>query len=372
MFSKSVKWLVLVLLVSATLNVEASTFDFTLTTRDKKKFHIYVSYEVEKAYAGNKYFPLEVSIDSKDSAGGDLTLKDCKPPDGAKLETRAETVDATHYRCVVDIKDEADPRVYRIEFTFMYPEQSLASGFLLPVGVRTNKDTDGNDRLRIRPKATPIEFLASNRNEFPFDIHNSFPDYAVMIKSVTITASRPELVRNVDVSSLNPPANQIESLQTNHAHASFDIAGMSLRDLLLGFPEKTNLIVDVTYTDGYGRTISDLRQEFPITLRPRDRVLYLAIVIGVLAGAVIKLYLQRLQSQGVITRKEAIRAVAVTVFIGLVVSVIALAGQIKITAFELTGSYDKPFIIFIIGLTGALVGAQLLTSWFKRLTSKNE
>jgi len=141
-----------------------------------------------------------------------------------------------------------------------------------------------------------------------------------------------------------------------------------LRDLLIGFPDKAHLNVDVTYTDGFGRTISDLHQAFPITLRPRDRVLYLAILFGVIIGALIKIYLQRLQSEGVISNREVAKAVAITVFIGLVVSVIALAGQIKVTAFELTGSYDKPIVIFIIGLTGALVGAQLLMSLIKRFT----
>ena len=70
--------------------------------------------------------------------------------------------------------------------------------------------------------------------------------------------------------------------------------------------------------------------------------------------------------------REVLKAVAITVVIGLVVSIIALAGQIKVTAFELTGSYDKPIVIFIIGLTGALVGAQLLMSWIKKLGGKDE
>jgi hypothetical protein len=371
MTSNAVKWLVPLLLVVATLNVYASTCEFPITTSDKKVFHVYVNYEVEKAYAGNQYFPMDVSI-TTDGTAGDLILKECKPPDGAKLETQVESADATRYKCVVNIKPEADPRRYRIDFTFMYPNQNLTSNCLLAVGVRTNKDASGNDRVSIKPKANPIEFQASRRNEFLFDIHNGFPDYPAVIKSVTVTASRPELLRNVNVSSLDAPSNEIDSLQTTHASASFDVAGMSLRDLLIGFPDNAQLIMDVTYTDGYGRTISDVHQQFPMTLRPRDRVLYLAIVIGVVVGALIKIYLQRLQSQGVISRREVVKAVAITVIIGLVVSVIALAGQIKVTAFELTGSYDKPIVIFIIGLTGALVGAQLLMSWFKRLSGRGD
>jgi hypothetical protein len=372
--SNPFKWLLPFLFVVSTLNVDASTCEFPINTSDKKVFYISINYEVEKAYAGNQYFPMEVSITAKDPSD-DLTLNDCQPKDAPKLETKLEASEGTRPKCVLNIKNDADPRRYRIEFNFIYhfskPNQSFTITCLLPVGVRTNKDASGNDRVSIKPKANPIEFRASGRNQFLFAIHNNFPDYPAVIKSVTITASRPELLSNIDVSALNPPANQIDSLQTTHASASFDVAGMSMRDLLLGFPDNARLNFDVTYTDGYGRTISDLHQEFPMTLRPRDRVLYMAILIGVVAGTVIKIYLQRLQRQGVIDKREVARAVAITLLIGLVVSAIAFAGQIKITAFELTGSYDKPLVIFIIGLSAALVGAQLLTSWFKRLIGKH-
>ena len=369
MSSKAVKWLIPILLLVATLNVYATTCEFPITTNDRNVFHVSVNYDLQKAYAGNEYFPLQVSITT--SGSGELVLKDCKPPDGAKLETRLEATGGMRYKCVVNIKNEAAPKVYRIDFAFEYPGQRIPANCMLEVGVRSNKIAGGGDWITIKPKANPIEFFASRKNEFLFTIQNNFPDYTAIIKSVNITASRPELLSNVDVSSLNPPADEIESLQTSHAVARFDVAGMTLRDLVIGFPEKAHLNVDVTYTDGYGRTISDVHQEFPITLRPRDRVLYLAILIGVVVGALIKIYLQRLQSQGVINTREVAKAVAITVMIGLVVSVIALAGQIKITAFELTGSYDKPIVIFIIGLTGALIGAQVLMSWFQRLTKKD-
>jgi hypothetical protein len=372
MSSKLVKWLGPLLLVVATLNVYGSTCEFSITTRDKRVFNVTVTYELDKAYAGNQYFQFEVSVTSNNGSAADLVLKECKPPDGARLETRLESSGEARYRCVVNIKNEADPRRYRIDFISQYADQSFTTNCLLAVGVRTNKDAGGIDRVSIKPTANPVEFQASRRNEFPFDIHNSFPDYPAVIKSVTFTASRPDLITNSEVSYLEAGSNQIDPLQTTHANAKFDVAGMTLRDLLIGFPDKAHLNVDVTYTDGFGRTISDLHQEFPITLRPRDRVLYLAIVIGVIAGALIKIYLQRLKSQGVINNREVFKAVSTTVLIGLVVSIIALAGQIKVTAFELTGSYDKPIVIFVIGLTGALVGAQLLMSLIDRWGGKAE
>src|SRR6476469_4061911 len=228
MSSKPVKWLVPLFAVIASINVYGSTFEFPLTTSDKRVFNVTVTYEVEQAYAGNQYFPLEVSISSENGSPADLVLRECKPPDGAKLETKLESTGEARFKCVVNIKNDADPRRYRIDLVFQYSNQSLTNYLLLAVGVRTNKDTGGNDRVSVKPTANPIEFQASRRNEFPFDIHNSFPDYPAVIKSVTFTASRPDLLTSIDVSSLNAPSNQIDPMQTTHANAKFDVAGMSL------------------------------------------------------------------------------------------------------------------------------------------------
>src|SRR6185295_17843009 len=121
----------------------------------------------------------------------------------------------------------------------------------------------------------------------------------------------------------------------------------------------------------YGRTVTDLSQAVKVKVRPRDRVLAIAMLIGVLIGAVLKLYLQRLQQQGIITRREVIVAVGITSLIGLVVSFIAVVGRIKIIAFDQMGSYDNPAVIFVISLAGAVGGAQLLSTFIKSGSSSS-
>ena len=59
--------------------------------------------------------------------------------------------------------------------------------------------------------------------------------------------------------------------------------------------------------------------------------------------------------------------VGVTILVGLVITVIAWAGQIQIIAFkDIHLSYDRPVVIFIIGLIGALGGVHYLNSWAKK------
>ena len=140
---------------------------------------------------------------------------------------------------------------------------------------------------------------------------------------------------------------------------------MSFSNLLSGFNDSSQLIVDVSYDDGYGRTVTDLSQPIKLKVRPRDRVLVIAMLIGVIIGAILKLYLQRLQQQGVISRREVFVAVSITSLIGLVVSFIAVVGRVKIIAFDEMGSYDNPAVIFVISLAGAVGGAQLLSTLLK-------
>jgi hypothetical protein len=94
------------------------------------------------------------------------------------------------------------------------------------------------------------------------------------------------------------------------------------------------------------------------------------MIVGVIIGAILKLYLQRLQQQGIITRREVLVAVGITSLIGLVVSFIAVVGRIKIIAFDQMGSYDNPAVIFVISLAGAVGGAQLLSTLFKSSPTK--
>jgi hypothetical protein len=44
-----------------------------------------------------------------------------------------------------------------------------------------------------------------------------------------------------------------------------------------------------------------------------------------------------------------------------------VAGKIEIKAFAISGSYDNPLAMLIIGLIGAVLGLQLIIGWFKSL-----
>jgi hypothetical protein len=359
-----------VLIAAATAN--ARTFPIEKVTRDKQEVFGTISYDVEKAYAGNHNLELSVSLSTKDAAKLELTGFD--PPEQTKIEFKKisddEALDSatglrtTEYTYLADIPEGTEPRIYLVTLSFAFADhKNISRTFWLYVGVRNKGKLSV-----VTDNTSTTEFYTGTTNQYQLQLENHFPDYSVNIKSITIRSDPSGLIesKTVEISNMS-----IDPEQRGVIDLDLKTAPMSFTNLLSGFSDSTRLILDVTYDDGYGRTVTDLSQPVKLKIRPRDRVLVIAMLIGVVIGAVLKLYLQRLQQQGVITRREVFVAVTITSLIGLVVSFIAVVGRIKIIAFDQMGSYDNPAVIFVISLAGAVGGAQLLSTFFKSSSSSN-
>ena len=359
--------------IAATVTAAARTFPLEKITRGNQEIFGTVSYDVEKAYAGNHNLELAISLSTKDAAKLELTRFDS--PDQAKIQFKEisndEFVDpatglrTTEYKYLADIPDGTEPRIYLITVSFAVPgDKNINRTFWLYVGVRNkgklNVLTDSD---------SATEFYTGTTNKYRVQLQNNFPDYPVNIKSITIRSDPRDLVesKTVDISNMSIDPAQIGVIDLVDVKA----APMSFTNLLSGFNDSTRLIVDITYDDGYGRTVTDLTQAVKLKIRTRDRVLVIAMLIGVVVGAILKLYLQRLQQQGLISPRDVFVAVGITSLIGLVVSFIAVVGRIKIIAFDQMGSYDNPAVIFVISLAGAVGGAQLLSTFFKSGSSSS-
>lgn len=354
------------LIAAAATTTSARTFPLEKITRGTQEFFGTVSYDVEKAYAGNQNLELTVSLSTKETTN--LELLKFEPPDPAKIRftqishigsidpaTRLQT---SEYKYLVDIPEGTEPRIYLVTISFGSPgEKIINRTFWLYIGVRNKgKLSVVSDGI------TMAEFYTGNTNRYRLELENNFPDFPVNVRSVTIKSDPLGLIESTTV-----PFNDvsIDPYQRGAIELDLKTAPMSFSNLLSGFSESTKLIVQVTYDDSYGHVITDLVHPVKVKIRPRDRVLIIAMLIGVVIGAVLKLYLQRLQQQGIISRREVIMAVGITSLIGLVVSFVAVVGRIKIIAFDQMGSYDNPAVIFVISLAGAVGGAQLLSTFFK-------
>jgi hypothetical protein len=361
-------------IAAAAASASARTFPLEKISIDGKEFFGTVSYDVEKAYAGNQNLEVIVSLNTQGTASLDLLR--FEPPDQAKIRftqiSKVPSLDTqtglqtTQFKYLAAIPEDVEPRIYLITIVFTYPEKentSLRTNFWLYLGVRNKGKLSV-----VTDDVTTTEFYTGTTNPYRLELENNFPDYPVNIRSITIKSNPLGLIQSTTI----PVENfSIDPFQRGSIDLDLKTAPMSFSNLLSGFTDSNRLIVHITYDDGYGHVVTDLIHPVKIKVKPRDRILILAMLVGVVIGAVIKCYLQRLQQQGVISRRDVLIAVGITSLIGLVVSFVAVVGRIKIIAFDQMGSYDNPAVIFVISLAGAVGGAQLLSTFFKGSSQAN-
>lgn len=362
------KTLVLVCCIAAAAtSASARTFPLEKITVDGKEFFGNVSYDVEKAYAGNQNLEVIVSLSTQGTTSLDLLR--FEPPDQAKIRftqiSKVPSLDTatglqnTQFKYLAAIPEDVEPRIYLITIVFSDPgkNDNLRTNFWLYLGVRNKGKLSV-----VTDDVTTTEFYTGTTNPYRLELANNFPDYPVNIRSITIKSNPLGLIESTTI----PVENfSIDPFQRGSIDLNLKTAPMSFSNLLSGFSDQNRLILHITYDDGYGHVVTDLIYPVKIKVKPRDRILILAMLVGVIIGAIIKCYLQRLQQQGVISRRDVLIAVGVTSLIGLVVSFVAVVGRIKIIAFDQMGSYDNPAVIFVISMAGAVGGAQLLSTFFK-------
>lgn len=368
------KTLLLVCLIAAAgASASARTFPLDKITIDGKEFFGTVSYDVEKAYAGNQNLEVTVSLNTQGTANLDLLR--FEPPEQAKIRftqtskvlslDTATGLQTTQFKYIAAIPEDVEPRIYLITIVFAYPgnDNNFRTNFWLYLGVRNKGKLSV-----VTDDVTTTEFYTGTINPYRVELENNFPDYPVNIRSITIKSNPLGLIESTTV----PVENfSIDPFQRGSIDLNLKTAPMSFSNLLSGFSDSNRLILHITYDDGYGHIVTDLIHPVKIKVKPRDRILILAMLVGVVIGAIIKCYLQRLQQQGVISKRDVLIAVGITSLIGLVVSFVAVVGRIRIIAFDQMGSYDNPAVIFVISLAGAVGGAQLLSTFFKGSSQAN-
>ena len=363
MMNYSSKLLIVVLLIiTAGTTASATTYEFNVVG-GSQVFACRVSYEVELAYAGNEALKLNVSVETNGAA--DLESIAFESPDRNKIdfkedgthfsttkETGLRTADYTFF---ANIRDGVEPKKYSVTIVFKYPGQlPVRHSFPLSIGVRNkgklNVLTDSLNEL---------QFYTGITNRYKIELENNFQDYPANIRSIAIRSVPSDLVQDTTVQledlSIGP-------LQRRSIPVELKIAPMSFSNLLNGFSE-SKLILQIAYEDGNGRTITDLEQPVKLRVKPRDRILIVAVFLGVLAGALVKCLWQKLAIWQLDTLKG--------VLFGLAVAFIALVAKIKIVAFDISGAYDNPAMLAIIGFVAALGGLPILLSIFSKSSNQS-
>jgi hypothetical protein len=326
------------------------------------------SYETANAYVGNTYLQMTVSLKSLNEVG--LEVRKCESRDEPRIQCTQEgspkpgtEFNEMMWNYRISINPGVEPRPFPLSLSFGYHDGTSvpeAQEVQLLVGVTSKGKVRRGDEL-----SQPPEVFTGIENQLSVKLVNDFSNYPVKIQSITVRSDPDWILDKRSSQATTPNVTISPGGGSQTIDVQFKAAPVGFSTLLTGFGSSPKINLDIVYDDGYGRKVTDFTLPVTVKVRPRDRILVLAMFVGVLAGTFIKFYLQRLQETGQITRKQSLKFIVTTMIIGLVVAVVAMVGRIQIVAFTANGSYDQPLVIFIIAMAGALGGAQILSSWFK-------
>lgn len=350
---------------------------------------IEAEYDREQAFAGNKNLKFKVTMKTAVNAvvPRDKVIKLAKhdPPEDSNIEVRWESSERgirDNYNqevntFLIKIPEGTEPKTYKIRLKFQNEADQTA----------VNRDVDlfvgERSKSKLRIVGSENEpFVAGSPSIYNLELRNEYLDYTVNIHKIRIIPVPAGLITSVDLAPIGEVKPEIDSRTQTISFKPFlsikpgrketiplelGLGSMSITNWIAGFGDGSKLKFDIEYDDSNERTITPSTQESPLKIRPSDSSLLGAMFFGVLIGTGLKFYLEYLREKGVINRKGVAVFVGITILVGIVITIIAWAGQIQIIAFkDINLSYDRPVVIFIIGLIGALGGVHYLNNWAKK------
>jgi hypothetical protein len=274
-----------------------------------------------------------------------------------------------------------EPKESNVELRFEPPDveqlrrtdpqySDILVSFPLFAGVLENGLLTVKEPAKIKPVACTSGHLQS----MTLMVHNGFHDYTVNLQKVIVTANPPSLLANVvsssprgkverDTITFETPVS-IQPSQDENVTVDLKMAGMSPGNYLSGFDEDSQFEFRFVYDDGHGRTISNYTYPRSLRVQPSLLVLGVAVFLGIAVGLFLMSVWKILRFEGTGMRKGL--AVATTVVIALIVSILALQGELNISfeAFKIRASYDKPLMLFVLSLFATVTGTPLLRKSF--------
>ena len=363
MMDYSSKLLIVVLLIiAAGTTTDAKTYEFPVHG-GSQVFACRVSYDLLLAYAGNDHLQVNVSVDTRgpaDLESIDLQYSDPEKiyikPHGKPFSTTSETgLRTTEYKFLANIRPGVEPKDHDVLIIFRYPNQKPIEEHLpFLVGVRNN----GKLNVITNGQITP-EFCAGADNTYDIEFLNNFQNYSARIRSITVKSDPLGLVQSTIV---EPKDLTIKPLQRATLPVNLKTAPISFSNLLNGFSDSSHLVLQIAYDDGNGREITDLVQQVKIRVKPSSTTMVLAMIIGALIGAAVKCY----REKNGILKLDTLWAVG----IGVAVAFVAIVAKIKIVAFEISGGYDNPAMLGIIGFVAAFGGLPILLSILSKYSNQ--
>ena len=376
------------------------TPDVNARPRPIGAYTVYVYYDPSKAVVGSN-LDLHICIETPELKDK-LKLIDCDEcRDGSRVfekwdgpidegDIRLQDSDsgrAYKYLYAVKLRPDIEEREYTVTLIFKQPSADNATcanetakapmPFPLLVG------SNGIGRLSEKPgNVKPLDCTSGGNCSLQMTLLNGYSEYDVNVTSLAVSTSPARLVTRINPTTLGElgpdgrslqlkPGLEVKKRNPAGRPLELELAMAGFREegsFFSGFDTDAEVVVTFEYFE-YKDTLQhppvtyELRR--PLRLRPSKSVSAFAIALGVAGGIFLMLVWRRLKVEGNPRRKALV--IISTIFIGLIVSILALQGglELNVNALNLRASYDKPFMLFILSLCATVSGTPLLQRFLR-------
>lgn len=261
----------------------------------------------------------------------------------------------------------AQPMRYKIKIDVRYLNggEVMHRFFYLDVGVVSKGRLEVAGEEGDEPPSFTTGIFKGREASYDLPLRNSFADYTVFINKVRIQSDPEGLIKTKEISFPDPVI--LAPAEEKTLPLSFEVLPLSIRNIVRGLANTSKLKVDVTYNDGKERVITDFKPRVKFSVVPSGSVIFAAVTCGLLFGVLIRSILEFMLFKKQITRRGLAKVLTYSIVFGVLLVVLVVAGKIEIKAFAISGSYDNPLAMLIMGLVGAVLGLQLIIGWFKSL-----
>ncbi|MFL6207880.1 MAG: hypothetical protein ACJ74W_03480 [Pyrinomonadaceae bacterium] len=260
---------------------------------------LYLEYDPTQAWAGNK-LQLNVTLVTESKLSNYLIYVEPKDHNVARIITlqtlatpgftKEGFLSRQKYQYMLSINQSAQPRIYDLDIIISdsFSNDVPIASFPLAVGVRA--------KGRLTIINSPISMTVGDSTYVYLRVRNDFPDYAVEIRKLNVSAVPAGIVEGFPNESVLLDHQSLAPGEVGTFRVRLKAAPMTLNQLVFGLSQTSKLIMTITYDDNYGRSITDTGQA-DLRVRPNLSLLLLSSLAGGLVGSAAQLGWRLLQTK---------------------------------------------------------------------------
>ena len=328
---------------------------------------VQVQFQPERLYAGNGSADLEVLV-SAVSQDKLRLLKRATSDDGfmsvhkqvAGSQSVSSGVARQSYLLTIELHSNVDPRTHEMVFEFVPPSgsESLRAYAELPIGVVNN----GQLAAKIEEEAIDVGLVRGER-QFNVLLNNTFPEYDAYINKLELSATPEYLVglssvrgaKVADGTATFDPPLVVRALSPASLPIVLRVNSPDMSGAVRGIKNPA-LTLRLTYNDGKGRQISDLKIQKSVKAPVAVGYALLAVILGLALGVGLA---------GGFGEGHSPKATAANLLAAILIIVFVVSGHLKLSIFDASWDYGCAVTLLLLSAVAVLAGAPYLKKWLK-------